>query len=90
MLIHRQRMGNLRGWVSYCYVLAFWKHFTTLFWIQGGVLSDNWLTESLVLQHKILERMRSFGMIPVLPAFAGHVPRAMEKYEKCLKVILDC
>lgn len=25
--------------------------------------------------------MRSFGMIPVLPAFAGHVPRALERSE---------
>ncbi|XP_045023592.1 alpha-N-acetylglucosaminidase-like isoform X2 [Daphnia magna] len=45
---------------------------------QGGPLSDNWMNGTLVLQHRILERMRAFGMIPVLPAFAGHIPRAME------------
>ncbi|XP_046631090.1 alpha-N-acetylglucosaminidase-like isoform X2 [Daphnia pulicaria] len=45
----------------------------------GGPLSDNWQQATLILQHKILERMRSFGMTPVLPAFAGHVPRAMER-----------
>lgn len=47
---------------------------------QGGPLSDNWMNGTLVLQHRILERMRAFGMIPVLPAFAGHIPRAMERY----------
>lgn len=30
-------------------------------------------------QHRILDRMRSFGMIPVLPAFAGHVPKALTR-----------
>jgi alpha-N-acetylglucosaminidase len=45
----------------------------------GGPLSDNWHDGTLELQHKILERMRNFGMIPVLPGFAGHVPRAMER-----------
>lgn len=30
-------------------------------------------------QHRILDRMRSFGMIPVLPAFAGHVPKAITR-----------
>uniref|UniRef100_H3A9S5 N-acetyl-alpha-glucosaminidase n=1 Tax=Latimeria chalumnae TaxID=7897 RepID=H3A9S5_LATCH len=30
-------------------------------------------------QHSILDRMRSLGMIPVLPAFAGHVPKAITR-----------
>lgn len=30
-------------------------------------------------QHRILDRMRSFGMTPVLPAFAGHVPKAVTR-----------
>ena len=29
------------------------------------------------LQRRILARMRSFGMTPVLPAFAGFVPAAL-------------
>lgn len=58
----------------------------------GGPLSEQWQQSSLILQHQILERMRNFGMIPVLPAFAGHVPRAMERYspsknEKKKKII---
>nr|XP_011413972.2 alpha-N-acetylglucosaminidase isoform X1 [Crassostrea gigas] len=42
----------------------------------GGPITQNWIDDQLILQHKILERMRSFGMIPVLPGFAGHVPEA--------------
>lgn len=26
-------------------------------------------------------RMRSFGMTPVLPAFAGHVPQALQRLD---------
>ena len=47
-------------------------------------LSDKWHNGTLELQHKILERKRSFGMIPVLPAFAGHVPRATERYSSLM------
>lgn len=43
----------------------------------GGPLPDSWKNSQLVLQHKILQRMRSLGMIPVLPGFAGHVPAAV-------------
>lgn len=42
----------------------------------GGPLNSNWHDKSIRLQHRILERMRALGIIPVLPAFAGHVPRA--------------
>ncbi|XP_046392538.1 alpha-N-acetylglucosaminidase [Ischnura elegans] len=47
----------------------------------GGPISidSQWYTDKLELQHKILNRMRSLGMIPVLPAFAGHVPRAFQR-----------
>ncbi|KAM9837215.1 alpha-N-acetylglucosaminidase [Aulostomus maculatus] len=40
----------------------------------GGPMPQSWHVNQLVLQLKILERMRSFGMIPVLPAFSGNVP----------------
>ncbi|KAF4517969.1 hypothetical protein B566_EDAN005336 [Ephemera danica] len=43
----------------------------------GGPLPMSWHSQTLELQHKILARMREFGMTPVLPAFAGHVPRAL-------------
>ncbi|RXG54967.1 Alpha-N-acetylglucosaminidase [Armadillidium vulgare] len=44
-----------------------------------GPLSDSWHKNTLALQHKILKRMREFGMIPILPAFAGHVPPALTR-----------
>ncbi|XP_973259.1 alpha-N-acetylglucosaminidase isoform X2 [Tribolium castaneum] len=44
----------------------------------GGPLSPAWHSRSLVLQKQILQRMRAFGIIPVLPAFAGHLPRAFK------------
>ncbi|KAJ3658550.1 hypothetical protein Zmor_010284 [Zophobas morio] len=45
----------------------------------GGPLSPAWHSRSIALQKQILERMRSLGMIPVLPAFAGHLPRAFKR-----------
>lgn len=46
-----------------------------------GPLPQSYITDQFELQKKILERERSFGMTPVLPAFAGHVPKAIqEKY----------
>jgi alpha-N-acetylglucosaminidase len=40
----------------------------------GGPLPQHWMDRQKALQKKILERERSFGMKPVLPAFTGHVP----------------
>lgn len=45
----------------------------------GGPLSDSWHNHTINLQHKILARMRELGIIPILPAFAGHVPRAFSR-----------
>lgn len=45
----------------------------------GGPLPMSWIDGQLVLQHKILNRMRQLGMIPVLPGFAGHVPKSITK-----------
>lgn len=45
----------------------------------GGPLTAHWHYKSLRLQHRILQRMRGLGIIPVLPAFAGHVPRAFAR-----------
>ncbi|CAG5103669.1 Similar to NAGLU: Alpha-N-acetylglucosaminidase (Homo sapiens) [Cotesia congregata] len=45
----------------------------------GGLLSSSWHNHTIVLQHRILNRMRELGIIPVLPAFAGHVPRAFSR-----------
>ena len=39
------------------------------------------------LQRRILERMRSFGMTPVFPAFAGFVPPALAQKRPGLNII---
>ncbi|KRY47082.1 Alpha-N-acetylglucosaminidase [Trichinella britovi] len=39
-----------------------------------GPLTETWHQDQLVLQKRILKRMVEFGMLPILPAFAGHVP----------------
>ena len=46
----------------------------------GGPLPQMWITQKLILQHQILGRMRDLGMVPVLPAFAGHVPAAITRF----------
>jgi alpha-N-acetylglucosaminidase len=46
-----------------------------------GPLPQEYILHEFELQKKILHRERSLGMTPVLPAFAGHVPKAIkEKY----------
>lgn len=47
----------------------------------GGPLPQSWIDGQKKLQKQILQRERSLGMTPVLPAFAGHVPaRIAELY----------
>lgn len=47
----------------------------------GGPLPDEWFDRQVVLQRKILKRMREFGMRPVFQAFFGMVPNSLkEKY----------
>ncbi|MEO7292408.1 MAG: alpha-N-acetylglucosaminidase, partial [Ginsengibacter sp.] len=49
----------------------------------GGPLPLSWMQSHEVLQKKILDRERSLGMTPVLPAFTGHVPASFkEKFPK--------
>lgn len=43
-----------------------------------GPLPMSWIDGQADLQKKILERERSFNMKPVLPAFAGHVPKILK------------
>ncbi|MBB2144909.1 alpha-N-acetylglucosaminidase [Pedobacter sp. LMG 31464] len=44
----------------------------------GGPLPLTWMKSHFELQKKILQRQRSLGMKPVLPAFTGHVPAAFK------------
>lgn len=55
-----------------------WNRMGNLFqW--GGPIPQSWHVKQLFLQFKILERMRAFGMIPVLPAFSGNVPQGITR-----------
>ena len=44
----------------------------------GGPLDDGWIRSQADLQKQIVARIREFGMINVLPGFAGHVPAALK------------
>ena len=51
-------------------------------WMRLGNLSgidsplpESWHEDQIALQHRILDRMRSLGMKPVCPAFAGFLPK---------------
>lgn len=47
----------------------------------GGPLPQAWIDGQKELQKRIVARERELGMKPVLPAFAGHVPRQIaERY----------
>jgi alpha-N-acetylglucosaminidase len=47
----------------------------------GGPVSQEWIDSRVVLQQKIVSRMRELGMEPVLPAFYGMAPNlAIEKF----------
>lgn len=44
-----------------------------------GPLPKEWHAGQIELQHKILDRMKSLGMKPVCPGFAGFVPKSMKR-----------
>ena len=44
-----------------------------------GPLPQSYIDGQFELQKKILKRERSFGMTPVLPAFAGHTPKGNQR-----------
>ena len=44
-----------------------------------GPLTPSWHVGQLKLQHQILDRMKALNITPVCPAFAGFVPRAIER-----------
>jgi len=45
----------------------------------GGPLPLSWMKSHYELEKKIVNRERELGMMPVLPAFTGHVPVAFKK-----------
>lgn len=52
----------------------------------SGPLSESWHQQQARLQKLILNRMTMFGMFPVTPGFAGHIPRAFAKHTPKAKV----
>lgn len=44
-----------------------------------GPMPEKWHKGQIELQHRILERMRSLGMKPICPAFAGFVPEGVKR-----------
>jgi alpha-N-acetylglucosaminidase len=44
----------------------------------GGPLSAHWLQQQETLGQQIVERATDLGMLPAVPAFAGHVPVALK------------
>lgn len=53
-----------------------WHRMSNIDYWQGP-LPQEWIDAQAELQKKILARERSLGMTPVLPAFAGHVPKEL-------------
>lgn len=51
-----------------------------------GPLPQSWHIDQIALQHKILNRMRSLGMKPICPGFAGFVPQTMTRLYPNLKL----
>jgi alpha-N-acetylglucosaminidase len=45
-----------------------------------GPLPQSWLDQSRELQKKIVRRMKELGMQPVVPAFSGFVPPALDRH----------
>lgn len=54
-----------------------WHRMTNFDYWQGN-LPDSWLESQVELQQRIVRRERALNMTPVLPAFAGHVPKEIK------------
>ncbi|CAO2647564.1 Nn.00g084860.m01.CDS01 [Neocucurbitaria sp. VM-36] len=54
-----------------------WNRFGNTQGSWGGELPLQWIDTQFELQQRILDRMLTLGMTPILPAFTGFVPRAL-------------
>lgn len=52
-----------------------------------GPLPKEWHEEQIKLQHKILKRMKSLGMKPICPGFAGFVPQSLQRLYPDIELI---
>ena len=53
----------------------------------GGPLPDEWFEQRIVLQKKIVKRMRELGMTPVFQSFFGMVPNSLVTKYPAAKII---
>jgi alpha-N-acetylglucosaminidase len=63
-----------------------WNRFGNIQGSWGGPLSFAWVDDQFEMQKKIIQRMLELGMIPILPAFPGFVPRAITRVYPDVKV----
>ncbi|EPS94751.1 alpha-N-acetylglucosaminidase [Fomitopsis schrenkii] len=56
-----------------------WNRFGNIQGSWGGPLPTQWVDNQFALQKQIVARMYELGMTPVLPAFTGFVPRALQQ-----------
>lgn len=52
-----------------------------------GPMPEEWHNDQIVLQHKILKRMKALGMKPICPGFAGFIPEAMKRIYPNVKIV---
>ncbi|CAG7817662.1 unnamed protein product [Allacma fusca] len=65
----------LQNYIAGPAFLAWWRMGNIQKW--GGPLPEAFLVKKLELLKKIVVRMRSLGMTPVLPAFSGNIPKSL-------------
>ena len=56
-----------------------WQRMGNINDLDGSLLSEEWHKGQIALQHKILGRMRELKMNPIVPAFAGFVPKDISR-----------
>ncbi|MDR3119412.1 MAG: alpha-N-acetylglucosaminidase [Mediterranea sp.] len=70
-------VDEVNNFVSGPAFMAWWQMNNLEGW--GGPNPDEWYENREALQKKIITRMRELGIEPVLPGFAGMIPRNIEK-----------
>ena len=68
---------ELKEWIAGPAFMAWYRMGNINGW--GGPLPDEWIDYEHDLQLKILERMRDYGMTPVLSMFSGYVPATFKR-----------
>ncbi|SHI59081.1 alpha-N-acetylglucosaminidase [Arenibacter nanhaiticus] len=56
-----------------------WQRMGNVNDLGGELLTEEWHNGQIALQHKILKRMKELNMNPILPSFAGFVPKDISR-----------